>query len=658
MSTRTTSAASATASPGSSQGSTRSWVKLGALAAAFALILIGPTLFSADRIVSAAGQDLDGQYVAWRSFAFSNGFPLWNPHVFGGAPFLAGGQTGMLYPIDVVLYRLFQLRTAINLDVTAHLALAWFLMALWCRHRGASFWASAAGATAFAASGPYLAHVYPGHLSNLGTMAWMPGIFLGIDAIIAAPSLSAIVATAGAVSMAILAGHLQYVYYSSIVASLYAAIESRRSPTPWRVWLYSWAVYPLAGAVCAAQLLPSIAAGAESARSSASYEFASSFYFPFERIVSLIIPGSVEDFRGIFNFWETTAYIGVPALLTAWWGMRRVGSTRGLVAVAVVSFVLALGAQTPIYDFLFTYMPWFSSLRGAGKFIFFAALMAGPIVAAGADSSHGPPPWVIFLGVAFGSVLFASRVVVSQPFSEIMRTADAIRLAPRPPDNRVFGTSNKAMLAGADDIWGNDPMVTKRWAEFMAFTQGSEVDEATQDLRIIKASPLLGLTRISAPGIRALPRFSIVHQAVVGTSRDQILEKVASAPADLGNRVVLESMPLPAPQWSEAHEEVRVEGTWPNSTDLMVDLDRAGVLFVTDAYANGWKAIPLPGSDQDRYDLVPADWAFRAIPLGRGHHHIRMAYRPRSFDVGMAVSLSTLFIILLVAGHRWAGKPS
>src|SRR5919204_1921981 len=50
------------------------------------------------------------QNVAWKSFARAaierGQLPLWNPYEFAGMPFLAGGQSGSIYPLGVLFYLL------------------------------------------------------------------------------------------------------------------------------------------------------------------------------------------------------------------------------------------------------------------------------------------------------------------------------------------------------------------------------------------------------------------------------------------------------------------------------------------------------------------------------------------------------------------------
>src|SRR4051794_29206465 len=50
------------------------------------------------------------QNLAWKSFARASieagQLPLWNPYEFAGMPFLAGGQSGSIYPLGVLFYLL------------------------------------------------------------------------------------------------------------------------------------------------------------------------------------------------------------------------------------------------------------------------------------------------------------------------------------------------------------------------------------------------------------------------------------------------------------------------------------------------------------------------------------------------------------------------
>src|SRR5262245_60190432 len=99
--------------------------------AAYSLLVMGlflPYVFGNDSlVVSLAGEDVDQQYFAWRAFGFaelaSGRLPVWNPYIYGGAPYLAGFQSALFYPINWV-HLLFDTARAINIEVATHVWLA------------------------------------------------------------------------------------------------------------------------------------------------------------------------------------------------------------------------------------------------------------------------------------------------------------------------------------------------------------------------------------------------------------------------------------------------------------------------------------------------------------------------------------------------------
>jgi len=72
--------------------------------------------------------------------------------------------------------------------------------------------------------------------------------------------------------------------------------------------------------------------------------------------------------------------------------------------------------------------------------------------------------------------------------------------------------------------------------------------------------------------------------------------------------------------------------------EIEAELERASVLLVTDAWTPAWRAVPLDAGDTRRYDVMPANYALRAIPLQAGKHHLRLEYAPSAFRIGLIVS--------------------
>ncbi|MFZ1909130.1 MAG: hypothetical protein WAU52_08635 [Burkholderiales bacterium] len=225
--------------------------------------------------------------------------------------------------------------------------------------------------------------------------------------------------------------------------------------------------------------------------------------------------------------------------------------------------------------------------------------------------------------------------------------------AARPGDYRTLNLwmPDSAMSMGTFDAWGYDPGVTRRYAELMAWIEGEDPDTATQYMRFHRFGPLLTMLRVKYvvmlqnhtmrifPGNRPpLDRLVLVGAYQVHAQRDSILRAMGAASFDPRKEVILEQPPDPAPVEAETQGRAKIVQEGTDFIDIEADLPNPSVLLVTDAWAEGWRAVPLEGSSQSRYRLVPADYALRAVALGRGHHHLRIEYAPRLFYAGAILS--------------------
>jgi hypothetical protein len=256
-------------------------------------------------------------------------------------------------------------------------------------------------------------------------------------------------------------------------------------------------------------------------------------------------------------------------------------------------------------------------------------------------------------------------------------------LAEAPGDYRILNlvSPNAAMSLGAREIWGYDPGVLRRYAEFMAFTQEINPDDVTQYIPFSHDHALYGMLRrrfMFVPGsngrvtiydnTNVAPRMQLLQNFRVIPQRNEMFAAMTNAAFNPLHELYLESPPderrgwrVEAGNWSAEQPPGAGAGTVrvvEDSTDyasLEADLPSPAILLITDAYSAGWRARVLPGSSQLDYQVMPANYSLRAIPLAAGHHRLRMEYRPRSFVWGKWVSLVSVAAFLCLVAV-WAAR--
>src|SRR5207249_4303577 len=178
---------------------------------------------------SRVGQDTWQQFFFWKHFGYAalarGELPLWNPYIFSGTPYIAGLQSAIFYPLHI-LYLFFPTAFAINLSIALHCWLASVFTYFYARYLGMGRTGSTLAAITFVYSAPYLLHIYPGHLSNLATMIWLPLLLLAVEALLRTRETTYALLGGIVLSMQALAGHPQYLFYSAVAACLYVMLRA------------------------------------------------------------------------------------------------------------------------------------------------------------------------------------------------------------------------------------------------------------------------------------------------------------------------------------------------------------------------------------------------------------------------------------------------
>jgi hypothetical protein len=261
---------------------------------------------------------------------------------------------------------------------------------------------------------------------------------------------------------------------------------------------------------------------------------------------------------------------------------------------------------------------------------------------------------------------FDSRIIVN---AEEKSFLDA-----HPGDYRIIipRNPNSAMSLRVPDIWGYDPNVVRRYAEFITWTQGGDPDNATLYVRFTRFDPLHAMLRLryvlgehgneletaEAP-IPPMPHLQLVANYRVLQGRDAIFDALRSDTFDPTREVILESEPEPRPSPGESPGTATLVESSTDTLTIEADLAQPSILLITDVYTPEWRAISLPGSVQSKYQLLPANYVLRAVPLAAGHHRLRVEYAPRGFAIGKWISIvaGALFLGVMVGRNRRKDSP-
>ncbi len=162
----------------------------------------------------------------------------------------------------------------------------------------------------------------------------------------------------------------------------------------------------LAAALAAIQLFPTAELLLQSQRSTgAAYDFAMTYSFWPWRFLGLLAPGLfgspvTGDFWGYVNFWEDAVYIGLLPICLALAALFKRKSSTGnnqllitnylslpafLLGIALLSFALALGKNTPIFPFLYRYVPTFDLFQAPTRFTIWAVFALALLAAIGME---------------------------------------------------------------------------------------------------------------------------------------------------------------------------------------------------------------------------------------------------------------------------------
>jgi hypothetical protein len=396
-----------------------------ALLAVFCLFVFRAVIFQSHFLF---GADFFCLHLGMKQFLYDeihlhHTIPYWNPYVFGGIPFWAHLESTVFYPLDV-LFWLMPPERAYGYTVCFHVYLAGVFVFLLCRSLGTKTAGAFVSALCFMFSGLMSATIYDGQMFRIQAFLWLPFIlFLLSRALFSHRPLFNGAVAGSCWGIQILSGAPQDAFYTLIAVFLFTLFRwnwNLRSLSSGLRPAKTLGIFFLVGlGVAAIQIVPSYEFVRESVRGALNnYSLVTMGSYPPEGIITWILP----HFYGRFaadNYWVSgvpwsiplyNLYVGIlPVFLLLFVPYHEPGGRRIIVfalTLAVLSFLMALGSNTPLFRFIVT-LPGFDKIRAPAKIIILWVLAMSLLAGKGMDgllnrskaSLHGP------LIASFGIVL-------------------------------------------------------------------------------------------------------------------------------------------------------------------------------------------------------------------------------------------------------------
>ena len=143
----------------------------------------------------------------------------------------------------------------------------------------------------------------------------------------------------------------------------------------------------------------------------------------------------------------------------------------------------------------------------------------------------------------------------------------------------------------------------------------------------------------------ALPRLSLYHRARTAATPGGALAALIEPAFDVRHEVVVDRpvTALGAPRGGE-----RVVVTSQRSDEVVAEVDASAdaLLVQNDTFFAGWEA----AVDERAVPIVRANFLFRGVAVPRGHHRVRLRYRPAADTLGVLGSAAGLLALAAMFG--------
>lgn len=331
-------------------------------------------------------------------------FPLWDPLLYGGLPFVDGMHGDIFYPPSLALSLLGAERMW-GYKLALHIFLAGIFMYLWLREIGVSRGSALLGGIVFMMGADLVSLVLPGGDGKLFVSALAPLAFMFTERAARRRRVQDYATFSLVLALVMFTSHMQAAYFlvwGVTAYFIFRIVQEKAYP--------HIAAFALAGVLgvgaAAIQFIPPLgylrewshrASQTEKAQIKDAYQYSTSYSLHPEEIMSLVVPEFVGDaaraaaaapvqYWGRNGFKLNSEYAGLLGLvlLPLLFLRKRRGLYWFMPALGAVALLYSLGADTPLFH-LFYLIPGVKLFRAPSIIIFLYGMSVATIAALALD---------------------------------------------------------------------------------------------------------------------------------------------------------------------------------------------------------------------------------------------------------------------------------
>ena len=220
---------------------------------------------------------------------------------------------------------------------------------------------------------------------------------------------------------------------------------------------------------------------------------------------------------------------------------------------------------------------------------------------------------------------------------------------------------NSGIIYGFDYMQEIDALARQPYTEFLGFANQLDPEQQIRLLRAFNVGYVVTFMPLSVEGIqfvkrfpqfyswlykidKPLPRTYIVNRISVEQNSERTFHRLLEPGFDPMQEVVLDHS-VQITQKGHFEGIARIVSYKNQTVTIQASVNDSGILVLVDSYYPGWKAYV----DGREARILKANHFFRAVVLAEGEHVVEFRYEPLSFKIGLAVSLTTLCVVVLIS---------